>query len=153
MTDLLTIRPIKAQDRQSWDRLWTGYLTFYKTSLPAQIYDSSFARLLSADAREYRGLIAELNGEAIGLAHYLLHRDMWTVEDTCYLQDLYVGPEARGAGIGRALIDEVARRATAGNATLLYWHTQEFNNTARRLYDQVAALTPFVKYDKPLSPD
>ncbi|UWQ27743.1 GNAT family N-acetyltransferase [Leisingera sp. M523] len=151
MTKMLTIRVIEQRDRESWDRLWTGYLTFYKATLPAAIYDSSFARLLSADAREYRGLIAELNGEAVGLAHYLLHRDMWSVEDTCYLQDLFVDPQARGAGAGRALIDEVARRAKAEGASDLYWHTQEFNHTARRLYDQMATLTPFVKYDKPLS--
>ncbi|MCF6433501.1 GNAT family N-acetyltransferase [Leisingera sp. MMG026] len=151
MTNLLTIRAVEQSDRESWDRLWTGYLTFYKATLPARIYDSSFARLLSADAREYSGLIAELNGEAVGIAHYLLHRDMWSVEDTCYLQDLFVDPRARGAGIGRALIDEVARRGAAEGASVLYWHTQEFNHTARKLYDRIAALTPFVKYDKPLS--
>ncbi|UWQ45850.1 GNAT family N-acetyltransferase [Leisingera aquaemixtae] len=153
MTSLVTIRPIEQSDRESWDWLWTGYLTFYKATLPARVYDNSFARLLSADAREYRGLIAELNGEAIGIAHYLLHRDMWSVEDTCYLQDLFVDPQARGAGVGRALIGEVAKRAEAEGASVLYWHTQEFNHTARRLYDQVAALTPFVKYDKSLSPN
>ena len=151
MTNFLTIRAIEQSDRESCDWLWTGYLTFYKAALPARVYDSSFVRLLSADAREYRGLIAELNGEAIGIAHYLLHRDMWSVEDTCYLQDLFVDPQARGAGAGRALIEEVARRAEAEGASLLYWHTQEFNCTARKLYDQVATLTPFVKYDKPLS--
>ncbi|UWQ24954.1 GNAT family N-acetyltransferase [Leisingera aquaemixtae] len=153
MTSLVTIRPVEQSDRKSWDRLWTGYLTFYKATLPARVYDSSFARLLSADAREYRGLIAELNGEAIGIGHYLLHRDMWSVEDTCYLQDLFVDPQARGAGVGRALIDDVAKRAEAEGASVLYWHTQEFNHTARRLYEQVATLTPFVKYDKSLSPD
>jgi GNAT superfamily N-acetyltransferase len=143
----LTIRPLRATDRADWARLWTGYLAFYETVLPQGIYDISFARLMSDAAHEYRGLIAERGGVAVGLAHYLFHRDMWCVANTCYLQDLFVDPALRGGGVGRALIAAVRAAAKAEGAPEVYWHTQSFNSTARRLYDKVAELSPFVRYE------
>ena len=82
----------------------------------------------------------------MGLAHIIFHRHGWQVEDVCYLQDLYVAPEARGTGAGRALIEAVYAAADAAGAPNVYWLTQEFNTTARQLYDRVGRLTPFVKY-------
>jgi GNAT superfamily N-acetyltransferase len=66
-----------------------------------------------------------------------------------YLQDLYAVPEARGQGVGRALIKAVYAAADAAGAPSVYWMTQEFNTEARRLYDRVGTLTPFVKYQRP----
>ena len=143
---MLVIRPIRAGDRAEWGRLWTAYLTFYETVLPQEVYDGSFARLLSDAAHDYNGLIALQDGQAVGLAHYLFHRDMWSVQNICYLQDLFVDPGTRGSGVGRALIAAVHNAAKDAGAFELYWHTQSFNQTARRLYDQVAELTPFVRY-------
>jgi len=149
MTEL-TLRPILEADRPEWQRLFTAYLTFYETSRPQEVYDSSFARLLSGSETEFKGLIALKDGQAIGFTHYLFHRHMWSVENTCYLQDLYVDPEVRGTGAGRALIEAVHAEATQAGATGVYWMTQEFNATARKLYDHVAELTPFIKYNKPV---
>ena len=143
----LTIRPLQPQDRADWARLWTDYLAFYVTVLAQDIYDSSFAPLMSDGAHEDPGLIACRGGKAVGLAHYLFHRDMWCVENTCYLQDLFVDPAIRGGGVGRALIAAVRAAATQKGAPEVYWHTQSFNTTARTLYDKVAELTPFVRYE------
>jgi GNAT superfamily N-acetyltransferase len=65
---------------------------------------------------------------------------------TCYLQDLYVVPETRGQGLGAALINHVYAAADERGAAEVYWHTQEFNATARRLYDRIGRLTPFIQY-------
>ncbi len=91
----LIIRALEASDRPEWTRLWTAYLAFYKTILSTDVYDSSFARLTSDAPHEYNGLIAILNGTPVGLAHYVFHRDMWTVEDTCYMMDLFVDPDCK----------------------------------------------------------
>jgi len=144
----LEIRPLRATDRPEWDRLWTGYLDYYETSLPKQVYDSSFARLLGDDPQDFNGLIAVLDGNPVGLVHYLFHRHGWKIENTCYLQDLYTDPAARGHGVGRALIEAVYDAADAAGAPSVYWLTQDFNATARRLYDQVGQLTPFIKYQR-----
>jgi GNAT superfamily N-acetyltransferase len=117
-----------------------------ETELPELVYATSFARLTDPAVRDYNGLLALRDGAPVGLAHYIFHRHGWQVADVCYLQDLYVPPEARGTGAGRALIEAVYAEADAAGAPNVYWLTQEFNATARRLYDRVGRATSFVKY-------
>ena len=143
------IRPIVPEDEAAWRRLWRGYLDFYETELPEAVYATSFARLLDPAVADYHGLLALQGGEPIGLAHYVFHRSGWQIEDLCYLQDLYVAPEARGTGAGRALIEAVYAAADAAGRPNVYWLTQTFNATARQLYDRVATLTPFIRYRRP----
>ncbi len=143
-----TIRPIAAADELEWRRLWTGYLEFYETSVSEEVYRTTFARLLGDDTQDYHGLVAEQDGKPIGLTHYLFHRHCWRVENVIYLQDLYVDPEARGTGAGRALIEAVYAAGDAAGCPSVYWTTQDFNATARQLYDRVAELTPFIKYQR-----
>ena len=146
----LVIRPLVIDDEADWRRLWSAYLAFYETVLPEEIDRSTFARLTGGGSGDFRGLVAELDGRAVGLAHYLFHRSCWTLNDICYLQDLYADPEVRGTGIGRALIEAVYGKAGEAGAPEVYWMTQEFNATARRLYDRIAGKTPFIIYQKNL---
>lgn len=145
----LQIRPLQAEDRAEWSEMWTDYLAFYKTTLPQEIYDSSFARMLGDDPRDFNGLVAEKDGRLLGLTHFVYHRNGWKIEDVCYLQDLYARPEARGTGVGRALIEAVYTIAARDGAPSVYWMTQDFNETARKLYDRIGVLTPFIKYQRP----
>lgn len=144
--ETLVIRPIGPDDAAEWRRLWRAYLAFYETELPDAVYETTFARLLSGRAGEFRGLLALVDGQPVGLSHYLFHRTCWSVADTCYLQDLYADPNVRGQGIGRALIEAVYAAADAEGAASVYWLTQEFNTTARRLYDRIGVKSPFIKY-------
>jgi GNAT superfamily N-acetyltransferase len=146
-TDIL-IRPIGAADEGDWRRLWRAYLAFYETELPEAVYAATFARLTSGRRNEYRGLLAIQEGRPVGLAHYLFHRSCWSIEDTCYLQDLFADPGVRGTGIGRRLIEAVYAAADAHGAGLVYWTTQEFNHAARRLYDRIGVKTPFIEYNR-----
>ena len=148
MTEI-AIRPVTAADEPDWRRLWTGYLDYYETKLPEDIYASTFARLLSGAPGEFRGLIAEVDRRPVGLTHYVFHRTCWSIADTCYLQDLYADPSVRGRGVGRALIEAVYAAADVHGAASVYWMTQEFNSTARRLYDRIGKKTPFIKYNRP----
>ena len=143
MTD---VRPLRAEDEAAWRRLWKGYLDFYETALPEVVYATSFGRLVDPAVADYRGLVAWDDGAPVGIAHIIFRRHGWQVADVCYLQDLYVAPEARGTGAGRALIEAVYAAADAAGAPNVYWLTQELNTTARRLYDRVGRPTPFVKY-------
>ena len=145
----LIIRPLTATDQSEWRRLWCAYLEYYETTVPEDVYVSSFARLLDDDPRDFNGLVAELDGKLIGLTHYLFHRHCWKIEDTCYLQDLYADPDVRGRGVGRALIEAVYAAADAAGSPNVYWLTQDFNKPARILYDKVALQTPFIKYQRP----
>lgn len=144
----IVIRPLCATDEADWRRLWTGYLDYYETSVPELVYATTFARLLGDDPQDFNGLIAEVDGQPMGLAHYLFHRHCWKVENVCYLQDLYVDPAARGTGLGRALIEAVYAAADANGTPAVYWLTQHFNDTGRRLYDRIGKLTPFIRYNR-----
>ncbi|MFD1327797.1 GNAT family N-acetyltransferase [Mycoplana ramosa] len=144
----LVIRPVATDDEAAWRSLWTAYLAFYETVLPEDVYRSTFTRLTGDGANEFAGLLAVLDGKPVGLAHYLFHRSCWTINNVCYLQDLYADPQVRGTGIGRALIEAVYARAAEVGTPEVYWMTQEFNATARRLYDRIAEKTPFIIYQK-----
>ncbi|WP_146592240.1 GNAT family N-acetyltransferase [Puniceibacterium confluentis] len=144
----VTIRPLRSDDKAQWSALWTEYLAFYETDRPAEIHDLYFARLLGDDPQDYNALVAEQDGALVGLTHYLFHRHGWSAENVCYLQDLYAAPTARGTGVGRKLIEAVYAAADAAGAPGVYWLTQEFNATARQLYDRIGTLTPFVKYSR-----
>lgn len=144
----LTVRALRPEDRPEWAEMWTGYLEFYETSVAPEVYETTFARLLGDDPRDFSALVAEQDGRLVGLTHYLFHRHAWKIEDVCYLQDLYARPETRGTGVGRALIEAVYAAADTAGAPSVYWLTQDFNETARRLYDRIGVKTPFIRYNR-----
>ena len=144
----ITIRLIEPDDKADWRALWTAYLDFYETSVSDEVYDTTFQRLLDPARPNQNGMLALEGTRAVGLVHYIYHPHNWRIEDVCYLQDLYAAPEARGMGIGRALIEAVYARADADGRPAVYWMTQEFNATARQLYDRIATVTPFIKYSR-----
>lgn len=145
----LIVRPLQENDEAGWRELWRDYLAFYETEVAEAIYDTQFQRLLGDDPQDYNGLIAEMDGRAVGLTHYLFHRHGWKVENVCYLQDLYAHPDVRGQGVGRALIEAVYTAADEAGAPGVYWLTQDFNTSARQLYDRIGTVTPFIKYARP----
>lgn len=142
---MIQIRPFTPEDRQAWEPLWQGYLTFYKSTLPAEVTETTWRRLIDPAEPMY-GLVAILDGKVVGIVHYLYHRSTWTTGDYCYLQDLFTSEEARGRGVGRALIAAVYERAKADGASRVYWLTHETNTAAQALYDKVATRSGFIQY-------
>ena len=147
MTAEIVIRKLRPDERADWEPLWKGYLDFYNTSVPKQVYDTTWARL--HDHNEPMWLLgAYVDGRLRGIVHYLYHRSCWTVGDYCYLQDLFVATEARKRGLGRALIEAVYQEARAAGASRVHWLTHETNATARALYDTLADRPGFIQYRK-----
>lgn len=151
MSDTISIRPVTTVDYVAWKPLWDGYNAFYgrsgATALPEEITRSTWARFHDP-AEPVHALVAERGGALLGLAHYLFHRSTIQIEPSCYLQDLFTVPDARGLGVGRALIERVCELAQSARAPRVYWQTHESNATAMRLYDQVAEKSGFVVYRK-----
>jgi len=141
---MIEIGPLRTSDRAVWERLARGYNDFYETVLPDSDYDRAWRRLL-AD-KEILGLGARLDGRMFGIAHFLLHSNIWR-DEVCYLQDLFVDEAARGQGAARALIDAVAATARRHGASRYYWQTKQDNARARALYDKLARFRGFIRYD------
>jgi len=139
----ITIRPITLSDKARWLELFKEYVIFYKSKVSDEQFELTWQRIQS-DFNIY-GLIAELDGQIVGIAHYIFRPSTWDVEDFCYLEDLFVDPKVRGAGVGRALISELEKIAIAKGSKRLYWTTATDNEVARKLYDKVA-ITDFVQY-------
>jgi GNAT superfamily N-acetyltransferase len=141
------VRPVEARDREAWLALFEGYIRFYAASVPADVIDTLWQRLMQGGEGFHSALVAVDEADTpIGLAHVLVHRSTWTNGCYCYLEDLFVDPDRRGEGIGRALIEAVYAYADARGCARTYWMTQESNATARALYDRVASKSPFVQY-------
>lgn len=134
----LRIRPISQNDKTIWLDLFKEYIDFYKAELSNEQYELTWQRINSK--YNMHGLLAEKDGQIIGLAHYIFRPDTWEVADFCYLEDLYVDPKARGVGIGRALIKAVEQIAIEKGSKRLYWTTAEDNEVARKLYDKLAVV-------------
>jgi len=132
--------------------LWHGYLTFYETELPADVYDATWERIMDPNGAIHALGVRSPDGWLVGIAHYLFHAHAWSRADVCYLQDLFVDADFRNRGYARALIDGVAAVARERGCFRLYWSTQENNATARYLYDVMAKFTGFIRYDFPLPP-
>lgn len=148
MTDALHIRPLTADDKPAWAALWQAYLAFYETELPQEVYDTTFERICDPARTDQCAFLAVQDGTPVGLVHFIYHAHNWKVEPVCYLQDLYAVPAVRGTGVGRKLIEAVYDAADAAGAPTVYWMTQDFNATARQLYDRIGVLTPFIKYNR-----
>ena len=145
MKPRIDIRPLRPNERQSWEPLWQGYLAFYKSAVSRDVTDTTWSRLHDP-AEPMHVLGAFLDGTLVGIVHYLFHRSTWTTGDYCYLQDLFTAPEARGQGAGRALIEAVYDHAKVAGASRVYWLTQDTNATARALYDSLADRPGFIQY-------
>jgi GNAT superfamily N-acetyltransferase len=149
MSQRLTVRPVAPTDLAQWEALWEGYNTFYERTVPPEITRVTWSRF--SDASEpVHALVAEKDGRLVGLVHYLFHRSTTSIGPTCYLQDLFTAEEARGQGVGRALIEAVYERAKAAGSPQVYWQTHETNATAMALYDKVAERSGFLVYENQL---
>jgi GNAT superfamily N-acetyltransferase len=147
----ITVRALAREDFEQWNILWDGYNAFYGrsgvTALPLEITNMTWARFFDA-YEPVHAMVAESAGELLGLTHYLFHRSTIQIEPSCYLQDLFTLPAARGRGVGRALIEAVYERARLVGVTRVYWYTHETNLVAMRLYDQLTDRPGAVMYRK-----
>jgi ribosomal protein S18 acetylase RimI-like enzyme len=142
----VTIRPLEAKDKDAWLPLWQGYLEFYETSVSDAVTEATWRRIIEPSGPIHGFCAVDEGGKLVGIVHYLFHPVTWAMADRCYLEDLFVSPDARGSGAGQALIEAVYRAADNVGADQVYWLTAHSNATARKLYDRVAQVTRFIKY-------
>lgn len=131
------ISPLTAADHDEWLPLWAGYLEFYRETLSDEQTELTFSRFLDPEVMMWGAIARDETGRALGIVHWLRHSSTWSIDGHVYLEDLFVAPDARGAGVGRALITEVTEWARVRRLYKVYWHTENTNATARLLYDKL----------------
>jgi GNAT superfamily N-acetyltransferase len=151
MGNAVPIRDPHPADERQWRQLWAGYIGYYESKIPEEITAATWRRMLDP-ASAIHGRVAVSNGNVAGFAIYILHEATWTLGPACYLEDLFVAPETRGQGIGRALIDDLMQLGHQRGWSKLYWHTRNGNVTARRLYDTFCLADDFVRYRISIEP-
>jgi GNAT superfamily N-acetyltransferase len=153
MPSSVVVRAAAPSDQAAWRPLWDGYNRFYgrhgATALAEEVTATTWFRFFEA-CEPVHALVVEAEHTLLGLAHYLFHRSTTQLAPTCYLQDLFTAPAARGRGVGKALIEGVCAQARLAGCARVYWHTHESNATARALYDTVAERSGFLVYRRDL---
>jgi GNAT superfamily N-acetyltransferase len=151
MQNSVQIRTVNESDYAQWLPLWDGYNAFYgrqgETALDLKITQTTWVRFLNSN-EPVNAFVAEQNGQLVGHVHFIFHCSTTRLSDVCYLQDLYVNKDLRGAGIGRQLIKAVYVAALKAGSTRVYWQTQDSNTAGRMLYDKVAKHLGFIVYSQ-----
>lgn len=142
---LVSVRDLEARDEAVWRRLWAGYLAFYAAIVASDVTTQTWCRLLDPTHPMF-GRVAMVDGTVIGFTVCIVHDGTWSLRPTCYLEDFFVDPAARGAGIGRALLDDLIKLGETRKWSSIYWHTRKDNAQARRLYDRYLLADKFVRY-------
>ena len=141
----MIIRWAEAGDEAAWRQLWAGFLDYYEMNLAPEITDFTWQRLMSAQS-PMKVRLACVGDVVLGFAIHQHHPSTWVMGDDCYLEDLFVAPAARGQGVGRALLQDLADYARSQGWKRLYWNTDVTNATARKLYDSFTADDGHVRY-------
>ncbi len=139
------IRDARPEDEARWRRLWADYIAFYGVDIAPDITEMTWRRVFDPASAIFMR-VAEVDGEVAGFALCLTHEGTWIRAPDCYLEDLFVDEAARGKGVGRALLDDLVALCRKNGWSRLYWHTEETNATARKLYDRYVESDGHIRY-------
>ncbi len=142
----VTIRPISASDEARWRALWDGYTRFYEREPDEAVTRYAWARIMDASKPVHAIVAEDAKHGVIGIANYIIHDNMATLTPVCYLQDLFVEPTVRAAGVGKQLVDWLVAQMAVQGWSRLYWNTKENNYRARGLYDKYTPHSGFLRY-------
>ncbi len=143
----IEVRAVASADFHIWLPLWKGYQRFYEVDIREPVTLQTWSHFLDPAEPMYAAL-AIAGEQALGLVHLIYHRSTWTTGNYCYLQDLFVADNARGRGVGRALMEHVFDDARRNGAARVHWLTHESNDNAMQLYDRIVDRSGFVQYRK-----
>ena len=141
------VRPAQAGDVSHWLPLWRAYCTSLDHAVSDAVSDGVWSRILTPSEPIWCIFVSQAGAEPQGFALYVMHPHTWSLQPVCYLEDIFVAPEIRGRGAGRALIEKLVERGREEGWRRIYWHTHENNYRARALYDRVVGRTDYVRYD------
>lgn len=141
------VRPLGDKDFFSWLGLFEGYSEFYKSELTDEKALQVWSWIIDKN-HDLTGAVAVGDeGEFVGLAHFRPYPRSLSADMGLFLDDLFVAPDARHTGVGKALMEFVKNYAGEHNLKQVQWLTAADNETAQKLYDEVGTRTDWVTYE------
>ena len=137
--DDLRIKPVAEADLDQLLPLVADYQRFYQVDSVDNAANRHFFSRFARDSKEGIQHLAVVSGEAVGFSTLYFSYCSIAAAPVATLYDLYVVPQQRGAGIGKALIENAAVVARKRGMRQMVWVTAPDNHTAQRLYDRVGA--------------
>lgn len=135
----LTIRPATPDDAELILRFITELAIYEKAEHEVKTDAAGIRDSLFAERATAHGLICEHQGRPIGYAVYFFNYSTWLGKHGLYLEDLYVSPEARGLGAGKALLRHLAQLAVARDCGRFEWSVLDWNTPAIDFYQSFGA--------------
>lgn len=133
------IRPATAADAATIHRFIVELATYEKEPDAVEVTPEILAAQLQQPQPPFSCLILEDSGVPIGFALYFFNYSTWRGAPGLYLEDLYVTPEQRGAGHGRALLVHLAAIAHARGCARMEWVVLDWNTPAMDFYAALGA--------------
>ncbi len=144
---MISVRPPTPADFDAWQQLWRGYCDFYEQTVPLIVTENTWSRLLAGDSPLFCLLAQDAAGTIVGFTNCVIHAGTWSKRDMCYLEDLFVTPDARGKGVGRTLIEAVVAKSRSEGWQRVYWQTKRDNAPARALYEKIVKPSDWIIYE------
>jgi len=135
----MRIRPANADDSALILRFITDLAIYEKAEDAVIATESDIRNSLFAGDSTTRAVICEIDNQAVGYAVYFFNYSTWLGKNGMYLEDLYVSPESRGMGAGKALLKHLAQIALSKNCGRFEWSVLDWNEPAIKFYQSIGA--------------
>ena len=136
---MLTLRPAQAADAPLIASLIRELAEYEKLLDECHVTAEALTATLFGERPYAECLIARLGNEDVGFALYFHNYSTFLAKPGIYLEDLYVRPSARGQGVGKALLQQLARTAVERGCGRLEWSVLNWNTPAIGFYEQLGA--------------
>jgi GNAT superfamily N-acetyltransferase len=136
---MIAIRPATVADVPTIHRLIRALAEYEKLPVEPELSDAALREHLFGSTRYAEALIAALDGADVGFALYFTTYSTFKAKPGLYLEDLFVEPEHRGRGIGKLLLNSLARVAVERNYAYMQWAVLDWNTPSIAFYDSLGA--------------
>ena len=135
----LKIRAANADDSALILRFITDLAIYEKAEDAVIATEADIRNSLFAVNSTTSAVICEIDDQAVGFAVYFFNYSTWLAKNGLYLEDLYVSPECRGMGAGKALLKYLAQIALSKNCGRFEWSVLDWNQPAIEFYQSIGA--------------
>jgi GNAT superfamily N-acetyltransferase len=136
----LNIRPAVLNDVEQIMQFVIDLAVYEKEADAVVATPAHFREALFCENPKAHCLMAELDGKPVGFAVYFFSFSTWLGQHGIFLEDLYVSPESRGSGAGKALLKKLANIAIDNNLGRVEWSVLDWNEPSIQFYKAMGAV-------------